>query len=47
MKFIRKIEHAFSNIANSWSTEEWIIAVCVMLAVGVICMKGFGSRKNY
>ena len=28
-------------------TQEYIIAVAIAIAIGVFCLKGFGSRSEY
>ncbi len=27
--------------------NEWLIVLVVVMLLGFICMRGFGSRKNY
>jgi len=27
--------------------QEWVLALMAVVVVGVICMRGFGSRSNY
>ena len=26
---------------------EWVVALGVVIVIGVVCMRGFGSRSNY
>jgi hypothetical protein len=33
--------------ADQMSPQEWVVALVVMLVVGALCLKGFGSRSNY
>jgi hypothetical protein len=47
MKFLTKFHRAFENAANSWSMREWIMLTGAMLIVGILCMRGYGSRKNW
>jgi hypothetical protein len=47
MRFFAKIRDAFNHAAVSWTMREWIVLTAAMLIVGVICMRGYGSRKSY
>lgn len=33
--------------AGSLSREQWITISVLVLVIGLICMRGFGSRTNY
>ncbi len=42
-KYFREIVHHVERMG----TQEYIIAVVVAIAIGFICLKGFGSRAGY
>lgn len=27
--------------------QEWVLALIAVVVVGLVCMRGFGSRSNY
>ena len=33
--------------ALSLNKSEWMLVMIVVVAVGFICLRGFGSRKDY
>jgi len=33
--------------ANSLDREHWVLLSVVVLGVGLVCLRGFGSRTNY
>jgi hypothetical protein len=33
--------------ANRLSMVEWFLVLLAVMAVGLVCMKGFGSRTDY
>jgi hypothetical protein len=33
--------------ANSLERQHWILISVVVLGVGLVCLRGFGSRTNY
>lgn len=43
--------HQVSNAAFRWASSlsmaQWLLVLLCVLAVGVFCMRGFGSRSNY
>ena len=42
----RTIDNLFNRV-DHLGTWEWFAVLLVVLAVGVFCMRGFGSVKNY
>jgi hypothetical protein len=36
-----------THIVNRMGPREWLIVMAAMIAVGLFCLRGFGSRKNY
>jgi hypothetical protein len=41
--FWRDIVH----YVNRMGPNEWFVVLAVMIVVGVVCMRGFGSRSRY
>jgi hypothetical protein len=47
------LRYADRILQTSWSwisslnKEEWLLLLIVVTALGFLCMRGFGSRKNY
>jgi hypothetical protein len=33
--------------AGGLNHQEWLIVLIAVMALGVICLRGFGSRSNY
>jgi hypothetical protein len=36
-----------THYAGQLSRHEWIAVSVVILILGLVCMRGFGSRNNY
>ena len=43
--------HSATNLTLRWihglNETEWGVIAVLVVAVGVLCMQGFGSRSNY
>lgn len=39
--------YAAFRAMNQFGLKEWMAILLALLAIGVFCMKGFGSRKDY
>ncbi len=37
----------FANSFHHFGLWEWLAVFAVAVVIGVMCMKGFGSRSNY
>jgi len=45
-----QIERVISSLfrhLNGFDRQQWILFFIGTLVVGYLCMRGFGSRKNY
>jgi hypothetical protein len=42
-----RVWYTVSAMLNGVSLYEWVGVLLVVLLIGVFCMRGFGSRKNY
>jgi disulfide bond formation protein DsbB len=34
-------------LVNHMSTQQWLLVATIGLVIGLICMKGLGSRSSY
>ncbi|MGW8257103.1 MAG: hypothetical protein ACWGMZ_06435 [Thermoguttaceae bacterium] len=41
--FIREVLHYASQL----DPQEWVIVLCVLIIIGALCLRGFGSRSDY
>ena len=32
---------------NTLDKQEWLLALCIVVVIGVFCLRGFGSRATY
>lgn len=44
---ITRYLESLSNAAGCLDREHWIVISLVVLVMGIIFMRGFGSRTNY
>jgi hypothetical protein len=35
------------HLVNQMSTQQWLLVAAVGLVVGLLCMRGLGSRSSY
>ena len=35
------------RLINHMSTQQWLLVATIGLVVGLLCMRGFGSRSSY
>ncbi len=47
MRIFYKLQSALDHVANNWSLMQWMIFAGIMCLIGFICMRGYGSQKNY
>jgi hypothetical protein len=47
MEFVRHLYHKVSRIAVHMDFSDCAILVACVLVVGLVCLRGFGSRTNY
>lgn len=45
--YARNLARMFYESMYSMEREHWIIAFVLALAIGAICLKGYGSRTSY
>jgi hypothetical protein len=38
---------SITTAAGRLHREQWVMLSIIVLVVGMICMRGFGSRSNY
>jgi hypothetical protein len=39
--------HSVYRYIDHMSAQQWMIVLVVVIGLGLVCMRGFGSRKNY
>jgi hypothetical protein len=39
--------HTLSQWANRLTSQQWLYVLIGVTIVGAMCLRGFGSRKNY
>ena len=47
MAFIERLTNKFTQLATQMDLDDCVILVTVLLVVGLVCMRGFGSRTDY
>ena len=47
MSFINQFLRSFARVVDSMEREHWVLASVAVVVVGLICMRGYGSRTNY
>ncbi|MCA9189060.1 MAG: hypothetical protein R3E01_04255 [Pirellulaceae bacterium] len=47
MSAITRVINSINHMFMSMNSNHWAILAVLLVGVGVICMRGFGSRKNY
>jgi hypothetical protein len=45
--FLRIAFRSVSNFVVRMDMQEWAIVGACLVVVGVMCMRGYGSRSNY
>jgi hypothetical protein len=45
--FLNRIQSTLYKLVYVMDAREWGVLVIVLMAIGVFCMRGYGSRKNY
>jgi hypothetical protein len=45
--YLSSLYNQLMNYANRLSPQEWVIVLVITLVLGVLCLRGFGSRSNY
>lgn len=43
---LQTIQTAFRHV-DRWSSQEWLLALIIVLAIGFCCMRGLGSRSKF
>jgi hypothetical protein len=47
MDLILRYVDSVTNAAGHLQREHWIALSVIVLLLGLVCMRGFGSRNNY
>jgi hypothetical protein len=46
-QYLYNIERMVSNTIRGFDSREWLIFLGIVVVVGIFCMRGYGSRRNY
>jgi hypothetical protein len=46
-EFYHTLERETMHVIMQMDRNHWLIVFGVLLAIGVFCMRGFGSRTSY
>ena len=47
LNFLQSVFRTLTNFIVRLDVQEWAIVGVCLVAVGVMCMRGYGSRSNY
>lgn len=47
MSYVNDFLSFLNNGMNNLGPNGWAVVSAIVLAVGFLCMRGFGSRSNY
>lgn len=39
--------HMFLDVSEDMSMTQWAVVAVILVVVGTLCMRGFGSRTDY
>jgi hypothetical protein len=45
--FLYEIYYQMLHYGNRLHPQQWVLLLAVMLLLGALCLRGFGSRSNY
>ena len=44
---IQSVAYSAMRTVNHMGPQQWLIACGLLMLVGLLCLRGFGSRNNY
>lgn len=47
LNYLNEIYYQMLQFGNRLSPSQWVMGLVIALGVGILCMRGFGSRSNY
>ena len=47
MNYVWRFVDDVTRYAGQLDRQQWIVLSCLVLVLGLISMRGFGSRNNY
>jgi len=47
MYHVARIVDELTAIAGQFDRQQWVLISIVVLVIGLVSMRGFGSRNNY
>ena len=45
--YFSEIYYQTVHVANRLTPQQWVMVLTVTLVLGLLCMRGHGSRSNY
>lgn len=47
MRHLYCIYHDMMRFVERMDPQEWLLALIAVVVVGLVCMRGYGSRSSY
>jgi hypothetical protein len=47
MNYLNDLYYQLLNYANRLTPQQWVMVLTVTLVLGMLCLRGYGSRSNY
>ena len=47
LNFVYRAAHVATNFVSQFDRQHWLWISVAVLALGLLCLRGFGSRTNY
>jgi hypothetical protein len=47
MYYLHDLYYQLLNYANRLTPQQWVMVLTVTLVLGMLCLRGYGSRSNY
>lgn len=45
--YLQTLANTALKSADGMNPKQWMLACAVLMVVGFLCLRGFGSRSNY
>jgi len=44
---MKQLYHEFLRLFDRLDTQQWLVVLVIAVIVGMICLRGMGSRSSY
>ncbi len=44
---MEQLYHRILLQVNQWGTQEWLLALVVVIGIGLVCMRGLSTGQKY